>query len=71
MLALSGLFVPIDPLPPALQVVARALPLTYAVSLLKGIWQGDAWSAHVGDVAALAVVFVVCTALSAKVFRWE
>jgi ABC-2 type transport system permease protein len=71
MIGLSGLFVPIDALPPALQMVARVLPLTYAVSLLQGIWQGDAWSAHVGDVAALAVVFVVCTALSAKVFRWE
>jgi ABC-2 type transport system permease protein len=71
MIGLSGLFVPIDSLPPALQTVARVLPLTYAVSLLQGIWQGDAWSAHVGDVAALAVVFVVCTALSAKVFRWE
>jgi ABC-2 type transport system permease protein len=71
MIGLSGLFVPIDSLPPALQAVARVLPLTYAVSLLQGIWQGDAWSAHVGDVAALAVVFVVCTALSARVFRWE
>ena len=47
------------------------LPLTYAVSLLQGIWKGEAWSAHVGDVGALAVVCVVCTALSAKVFRWE
>jgi len=41
------------------------------VSLLSGIWNGDAWSAHIGDVAALVVVFAVCTALSAKVFRWE
>jgi len=41
------------------------------VALLQGIWIGDAWSAHVGDVAALGIVFVVCTALSAKVFRWE
>jgi ABC-2 type transport system permease protein len=47
------------------------MPLTYTVSLLEGIWKGDAWSAHLGDVAALAVVFVICTALSAKVFRWE
>ncbi len=58
-------------MPPALHAVARIVPLTYAVSLLEGIWNGDAWSAHIGDVAALAVVFVVCTALSAKVFRWE
>jgi ABC-2 type transport system permease protein len=71
MIGLSGLFAQIESLPPALQAVARVLPLTYAVSLLEGIWKGDAWSAHVGDLAALAVVFVVCTALSAKVFRWE
>jgi ABC-2 type transport system permease protein len=71
MLALCGLFIPLDALPPALHAVARALPLTYAVSLLQGIWKGEAWSAHIGDVAALVVVFAICTALSAKVFRWE
>ena len=71
MLGLSGLFFPVASLPPRLQVIARALPLTYAVSLLQGIWKGDAWAAHLGDLAALAIVCVVCTALSAKVFRWE
>jgi ABC-2 type transport system permease protein len=71
MIALSGLFVPVDSLPPAAQAVARVVPLTYAVSLLEGIWKGDSWWAHTRDVAALAVAFIVCTALSAKVFRWE
>jgi ABC-2 type transport system permease protein len=71
MIALSGLFVPLDAFPHGVQVAARALPLTYVVSLLQGIWQHDPWSAHIGDVAALAVVFVVCVAVSAKVFRWE
>jgi ABC-2 type transport system permease protein len=71
MIAVSGLFVPVESLPPALHAVARIMPLTYTVALLEGIWKGDAWSAHVGDVAALVVVFAVCTALSAKVFRWE
>ncbi len=71
MLALCGLFAPLDSLPPALGTVARVLPLTYAVSLLQGIWKGEAWSAHMGDVAALVLVFAICTALSAKVFRWE
>jgi ABC-2 type transport system permease protein len=71
MIGLSGLFVPLESLPPALRAVARLLPLTYAVSLLQGIWSGDAWLAHISDIAALVVVFVVCTALSAKVFRWE
>jgi ABC-2 type transport system permease protein len=71
MIAVSGLFVRVESLPPVLHAVAHVLPLTYAVPLLQGIWNGDAWSAHVSDIAALAVVFVVCTAVSAKVFRWE
>ena len=71
MIAVSGLFLPVESLPPALHAVARVLPLTYAVHLLQGIWNGDAWSAHLGDVAALVVIFVICAALSAKVFRWE
>ena len=71
MIGLSGLFFPIEALPPALQAVARVLPLTYAVSLLKGIWKGEAWSAHLTDIGALAIVCVAGIALSAKVFRWE
>jgi ABC-2 type transport system permease protein len=71
MLGLCGLFVPLETLPPMLRAISRALPLTYAVSLLQGIWKGEAWSAHIGDVAALILVFAICTALSAKVFRWE
>jgi ABC-2 type transport system permease protein len=71
MMAVSGLFAPVASLPPPLQIVAKVVPLTYMVSLLEGIWKGDAWMAHIGDVAALVAIFIVCTALSAKVFRWE
>ena len=71
MLPFCGLFVPIDALPPAMQAVSRVIPLTYAVSLLSGIWRGDPWSAHTGDVAALLVVFGVCTLVASRVFRWE
>jgi len=71
MIGLSRLFIPIGLLPPVLRTVARLLPLTYAVSLLRGIWKGEAWSAHAGDVAALALIMAAFTALSAKVFRWE
>jgi ABC-2 type transport system permease protein len=71
MLGISGLFVPVASLPPALQAAANVLPLTYAVSLLKGIWHGEGWSAHAWDAAVLAAMFAVFTALAAKVFRWE
>ena len=71
MIGLSGMFVSLDSLPPALQTVARFVPLTYAVSLLNGIWNGNSWSAHLGDLGGLVLVFVICIALSARVFRWE
>ena len=67
MFVVSGLFIPAQLLPAWLQ----HLPLSYAVSLLQGIWKGEPWSMHMGDVAGLAAVFVICTALSARVFRWE
>jgi ABC-2 type transport system permease protein len=71
MIALSGLFVPIEIFPPGLQIAAKLLPLTYIVSLLRGIWMGDSWFAHLGDVAALVIAGAVFVALSARVFRWE
>ena len=42
MMGLCGLFVPVQSMPPALQAVARVIPLTYAVSLLEGIRKGRA-----------------------------
>jgi len=71
MVAVSGLFFPISALPPFSRAVARVLPFRYVVSLLGGILRGDRWAAHLGDILGLAIVFAVCTAVSAKVFRWE
>jgi ABC-2 type transport system permease protein len=71
MLAVSGLFVPIASMPPWLQATSRALPLTYAVSLLDGIWVGDRWTTHALDIAVLILWWIGATAFSAKVFRWE
>jgi ABC-2 type transport system permease protein len=69
MIAISGLFFPIDGLPRSLAIVARALPTTHAVSLMSAVWNGAGW--NVGDVVALIVVFAVCIAISTRVFRWE
>jgi len=71
MVSISGLFFPVSDLPGGLEILSRLLPTTYAVSLLKGILLGEPWAAHLGDVAALAATFVVFTAVSARVFRWE
>jgi len=71
MLILSGLFFPIDSLPPLARSLARLLPVSHAVSLMKGAWQGHRWQALAGDAGMLALVLIVCVALSARVFRWE
>lgn len=71
MLSLSGLFVPLEILPHGLQRVATWLPLTYAVSLQRGIWNGDGWIAHGGDVLALLVTSAVSLLVASRVFRWE
>ena len=69
MIAVSGLFFPIEQLGRPLRIVAYSLPTTHAVSLMQGIWDGLGWNWV--NVAALVIVFAVCTGLSTKVFRWE
>jgi ABC-2 type transport system permease protein len=71
MVGVSGLFVPIEVMPPPLQGIAELLPTTQAVSMLLVIWHCDVWAQHSADVLALVVTFGVCTALSSLVFRWE
>ena len=71
MLALSGLFFPVDQLPGAVRVLAGVLPTTHAVSLMQGLWDGAGWAAQWPSIAALALAFATCIALSTRWFRWE
>lgn len=71
LIGVSGLFVPFHRLPAVLQAVGAVSPLTYAVSLLRGILLGDSWTAHAGDLAALTAIVGVSAAISSRVFRWE
>ena len=71
MIGLSGLFVRTESLPPKLRAVAKVLPFTHSTSLLQGIWTGDSWYAHRGDILALTLVFFICIAITSRVFRWE
>jgi ABC-2 type transport system permease protein len=71
MLAISGLFYPVERLPQWLQMIAAVLPTTHGVSLMQGVWDGAGWGAHWVNAVALVLLFGVYTALSTKVFRWE
>ncbi len=71
MLAVSGLFFPVERLPRALRALAYLFPTTHAVALLNRVWDGSGWAAHWMNVAALLVLFLAYTAVSSRVFRWE
>ena len=71
MLGISGLFAPIEKMPGILQFFAHLTPVTYAVSLMRGAWHGDAWAAHLDDIGALAAIFAACTFFAVRRFRWE
>jgi ABC-2 type transport system permease protein len=71
MMFLSGAGMPIEILPESIRKISAFLPLTYAVNLLRGMWFGEAWSAHLTDVAVLAVMTIVVGGVAARAFRWE
>ncbi len=47
MMFLGGVFVPVVPMPAWLQVIARLLPLTYSVDILRVAWSGGSWATAV------------------------
>ncbi|MCH8334248.1 ABC transporter permease [Candidatus Sumerlaeota bacterium] len=71
LLAISGLFASTESFPPALAFVSNLSPLTHAVSLTAGIWEGESWSNFGVELLALTATFCLCMMLSSKVFRWE
>jgi len=71
MIFLSGSSIPREVLPQGVRSVGRFLPLTPVVNLLRALWKGDGWSGHLGDVLFLAGVFLVGSAVAARIFRWE
>ncbi|MFY7904679.1 MAG: ABC transporter permease [Burkholderiaceae bacterium] len=72
MMFLSGVFFPRSQLPPAVQWLSEALPLTHAVELVRPLfmdrWPDNAWL-HLSVLAAYAVIgFWVALALTRKRF---
>lgn len=71
LLAISGLFAPLEAFPPFWQHAALLSPVTHAVTLLQGVWTGEPWSQHLVAVGALLLNLAVCTGISSRIFRWE
>lgn len=71
MLFLSGATIPSEILPPQVRAFNRILPLTHVVTLMRGLWVGNAWSDELGAVFFLAAMLVASLLVSARTFRWE
>ena len=66
MMFLGGVFVPVDSLPTALQVIARALPLTYSVEALRVALRGGSLAVGTLDLGVLAGFAVILFALAVR-----
>jgi ABC-2 type transport system permease protein len=67
MMFLGGVFVPVMSLPPGLQIVARALPLTYAVEALGAAMRGAGLAAASLDLLVLVGFTAVLLGLAVRV----
>jgi len=72
MLLLCGAFAPVEALPGALRIVAKALPLTYfAVPFRAVLVEGAGLTAIGGDLGILAGWMIISWIVAVKTFRWE
>jgi ABC-2 type transport system permease protein len=71
MLAVSGLFFPVERLPDWLRAASQVLPTTHAVALLQGVWEGATVPALLPHIGMLLVLCLAFTALATRLFRWE
>jgi ABC-2 type transport system permease protein len=68
---LSGAMVPLEVMPESIREISRFDPLAHAVTLLRGLWFGEAWSQHMPEVAVLGGILVLSLVLIAFTFKWE
>jgi ABC-2 type transport system permease protein len=71
MLFLSGAGFPRELLPETILKISKFLPLTYVVTLLRGLWVGDELSSHLSEIGILTGILVLGVLVSIKTFRWE
>ncbi len=72
LMFLSGIFFPIDALPPVLKGVAAFMPLTYLGDALRQVMVNATPFVPLSVcIAVLTGWLVVCLAISARFFRWQ
>ena len=68
---LSGALIPLEVMPQTVNQIARFIPLTYVVTLLRGLWFGSPWGNHLLEVAVLGGMLIISMLIVAFTFKWE
>lgn len=71
MLLFSGATIPYEVMPGGAQRVMDFLPLTQGIKMLKGVSLGAPLADYSFQFILMVVLFVVCTGVAVRVFRWE
>ena len=71
MLLFSGTTLPIEVMPTAMQKIVRFFPLTQGIAMMKNAFLGISAGSVLLPVCVMLGLTALCTALSARFFRWE
>ena len=71
MLLFSGATIPYELFPKGMQMMAGYMPLGVGIRLMKSASVGAPLGGMLEQIIILAVIAIVCTAISIKSFRWE
>ena len=67
----GGVYYPVAILPEGLQLIARLLPITYALRIMRlALLAGASWAAVVPDLLALVVFSVILAPIALLSFRY-
>ncbi len=72
MMFLSGVMYPIEQLPWWMQMISKAIPLTYAITALRKVMVlGAPLAAITGELSILVIIAVVTITLAIPIFEWS
>lgn len=67
----SGAFVPLATMPEGIQTTMDFSPVRYFADLMRGLWEGQAWSSLLLPTGILVAFIIVFGALGSVLFRWD
>jgi len=72
MMFFSGVFIPLDRLPDWIaRYISPVIPITHAVELMQGLWQGIPLLDLTREVLILLGILCLGLVIAARTFRWE